>query len=111
MAGEFKIAVNDRPMLVRAFWRVYGAATVLDELPGPDSAGGSLPGIGMARAIAERVVAEEKTQLSQETFKAIAKAGHDVSAFKSVRSDLSKSGELSMIVEFYDLADLAEGRP
>lgn len=109
MGDKIRIDIVDRPQLLRTLWTLGGAAKALEALPGPDTVSGKLPGIGMARAIVERVVAEERVFLSQETFKAVAKAGHDVTLCKAVTTAFDPGGKPYLEAEFYDLADMAEG--
>lgn len=73
-----KIKVELTPKQQGVVWRLQGAAEVLSALDHMEKRGPCGPGFALAKAIAEKEVADLRVLLAQSALRAAAAAGHDI---------------------------------
>ena len=105
--AEVKVDIAGNTPLIEALWIVAGIARAVERMTSVEPALQKLPGLGLARALIDRELAEARTQLHGLTLKAAARAGHDISTTKSIA--VAFEGETPvLVVTFGDLIDVAE---
>lgn len=92
------------PKTLKIFHRVYGAVEVSETLA---KKGGELPGMALARALADAVVAELRAELAGQVLREAAAQGHDITKTKFIWSGFDAQGAY-LQVEPYDLAEQAD---
>lgn len=105
-ATEYIDLATERRAL-RCVWTVHGLATALEAIS-EKRAPAALPGIGLARALIEKELAEERGMMSTIALRLAAKAGHDLTKVKSIVTEFDDKAKPRLRVELYDLADLAD---
>lgn len=68
-----------------------------------------VPGFGLASALLDKEIAEEKSTAVMMNMRAIAAAGIDVTKVAQIHIEGTKRGDLRLQVTMMDLADLAGG--
>lgn len=101
-----KITITDLSEKLRAeIYIASGLATIINALA--DNPHKHLPGFMLAKAIADREMADHSSVRSVAVYKEIARHGHDISKVKEVLTTMVK-GRIVLEVTFFDLADEGE---
>jgi hypothetical protein len=108
MGEKIRIPIAENRDLLRTLYTANGIAIALESLPAEGSTEGRYPGVALARAKIEALLAQERARVSSASLRAVAKAGHDITQAKSVHT-IFEGGKETLEVEMYDLADMAEG--
>ncbi len=108
MSKAERITIALTPKQQGIVWRLYGAADIVLALREQAKKGPTGPGFQLALALAEKIEAERRIELSQSALRAVAGAGHSIETIDGVYTDI-KDGVPCVSFDPPDLSDLFGG--